>query len=483
MFETVAIPVWVLWVAGLLALVGALDRILIPSVRWYLRRRLNRAIARLNDRLQLKIQPFKLTQRRVMIDRLAHDPAVVEAALAHAQGEDIPYPVAADMAKKYAREIVPSFSAYAYFGLAIRLARWLSTALYRVRLGQVDEKALSAIDPGATVVFVMNHRSNMDYVLVTYLAATRSALSYAVGEWARVWPLKQLIRTMGAYFIRRRSRNGLYRRVLARYVQMATEAGVTQAIFPEGGLSRDGFLKPAKLGLLNYIVSEFDLETSRDVVFVPVGLNYDRVLEDRVLLAAHQGQPMSKWGQFTTGARFVGKHIWLRVTGRIHRFGYASVSFGRPMSLRAFAQDRTTQSHERMTAELGRALMAEVGRVVPVLPVSLIARVLTRDDPPVQRGDIRAAVEAELEELTRLGAHTHMPRKSLDYAVETGLRMLVLRRALTVEGTGEAACYRLDPAQRALLTYYANGIAHLNAPRGPTRRVPNAGQSADPGAP
>lgn len=47
------------------------------------------------------------------------------------------------------------------------------------------------------MVFVINHRSNMDYILVTYLVAERSALSYAVGEWARVWPLKQLVRAMG----------------------------------------------------------------------------------------------------------------------------------------------------------------------------------------------------------------------------------------------------------------------------------------------
>ncbi|HAW48906.1 MAG TPA: glycerol-3-phosphate acyltransferase, partial [Roseovarius sp.] len=97
-----------------------------------------------------------------------------------------------------AREIVPSFSASLYFGFAIRAARVLSRTLYRVRLGNFDEK-LGGIDREATVVFVMNHRSNMDYVLVTWLAADRSALSYAVGEWARVWPLSRMIRAMGAY--------------------------------------------------------------------------------------------------------------------------------------------------------------------------------------------------------------------------------------------------------------------------------------------
>ena len=80
----------------------------------------------------------------------------------------------------------------------------------------------------------------MDYVLVAYLAASRSALSYAVGEWARIWPLQTLIRSLGAYFVRRRSGDPLYRRVLARYVQAATTGGVVQAVYPEGNLSRGG---------------------------------------------------------------------------------------------------------------------------------------------------------------------------------------------------------------------------------------------------
>ena len=55
--------------------------------------------------------------------------------------------VAFEQARRYAREIVPSFSAFAYFGFAIRIARFLSNSLYRVRLGHVDDVALREIDP------------------------------------------------------------------------------------------------------------------------------------------------------------------------------------------------------------------------------------------------------------------------------------------------------------------------------------------------
>ena len=155
-----------------------------------------------------------------------------------------------------------------------------------MRIGAFDEAALYQVPDDASVVFVINHRSNMDYVLVTYLVSENSALSYAVGEWAQVWGLRSLIRAMGGYFVRRDSSNPLYRKVLARYVHMATASGVAQAVFPEGGLTRDGSLRPPKLGILSYAVSGFDPQGPRDIVFVPVGLNYDRVLEDRVQVAA-----------------------------------------------------------------------------------------------------------------------------------------------------------------------------------------------------
>ena len=83
----------------------------------------------------------------------------------------VPREAAMDMAPRYAREIVPSFNAYAYFRIATRLSRHLSQLLYRVRLGYPDAIALREVDPDASVVFVINHRSNMDYVLVTYVAA------------------------------------------------------------------------------------------------------------------------------------------------------------------------------------------------------------------------------------------------------------------------------------------------------------------------
>ncbi len=452
----IEIPVWLAVLAGIFAVVAVLDKLLLPSVRWFFRKRFDRAVARLNTRLQLQIQPFKLTRRRVLIDRLSHDPVIMQAVVEESGESGEPVEVVAQRAERYAREIVPHFSAFAYFGFAARAARWVSQSLYRVRLGLLDEKAMAAVDPDSTVVFVINHRSNMDYVLVTYLASERSALSYAVGEWARVWPLQGFIRSMGAYFIRRKSRNALYRCVLARYVQMATEGGVAQAIFPEGGLSRNGRLGEAKLGLLSYIVKGFNPEGARDVVFVPVGLNYDRVLEDRVLLAARDAEGKK---QFSSGPlsvfKFIGHQLWLRVRGKYHRFGYACVSFGKPVSLKGFLAANGGEL-EAQIAELGNALMDDISKVVPVLPVSLIASIMLEAGSLSKIG-IKGAAHERLKDYAARGIYSHIPREDEDYAVDVGLRMLEMRHILIEED----GAYVVNEQNRDVLEYYANAIVHL----------------------
>ena len=64
----------------LLAAWAALDRLLLPGVRWFLRSRANRVLEEVRSRFQIEIRPFQLTRRRVVIDRLVYDPAVIAAA-------------------------------------------------------------------------------------------------------------------------------------------------------------------------------------------------------------------------------------------------------------------------------------------------------------------------------------------------------------------------------------------------------------------
>jgi glycerol-3-phosphate O-acyltransferase len=340
------------------------------------------------------------------------------------------------------------------------------------------------VPPDSAVVFVINHRSNMDYVLVTYLVSESSALSYAVGEWARVWALQSLIRAMGGYFVRRDSSNALYRKVLARYVHMATTSGVAQAVFPEGGLTRDGALRPPKLGLLSYMVSGFDPNGPRDIVFVPVGINYDRVLEDRVLTAA-ASTPKGERPRFAFNplvlSGWLGKSVWQRMRGTWHRYGYACVSFGAPMSLRAYAGARGIDFRALPEAErfaeierLGQSLMEAVGRVVPALPVSLVATAIqAATTNGLSSLELKGSVFELMRRLQAQGAHVHVPRRDQEYAVDVGLRMLLMRRIVVEEG----GAYRANPEEGALLAFYANAIAHL-LPPGASAPAPSRREAA-----
>ncbi|MEO0862843.1 MAG: 1-acyl-sn-glycerol-3-phosphate acyltransferase [Pseudomonadota bacterium] len=447
MTSTIELPIWALVVLLLFAAVTFASHFLFPSVRWFFRKRAERLVAKLNDRLTRPIEPFKIARRVDTINRLTHDPAVAQAIQDHARDQGIPEQVAFETARRYAREIVPGFSATLYFSVATRMARWLSKSLYRVRVTG-EAEALSQVDPDTTVIFVLNHRSNMDYVLVTWLAARQTALAYAVGEWARRWPLRPLIRAMGGYFVRRQDLNPLYRKVLARYVQIATRNGVTQAVFPEGRLSRTGDLHPPKLGILSYVVGEHDPGTGRNVAFIPVAVNYERVLEDRVLIAA--GTKGSKafrlrwWMIFF----YLVNHLKLRLTGRFTRFGYAAVSFGAPVSLNEFAIGQKGD----ITSDLAETLMARIAQALPILPVPLVCDALARGARDV--AVIASHIETRAATLRSEGFPLYHQAREARQTALIALRMLESRTLLRLNGE-QIVC---KPESDVIFDYYARTL-------------------------
>jgi glycerol-3-phosphate O-acyltransferase len=467
---SITVPLWLALAIGLLAALALLDRLLMPSARWFIRSRADKVLDEVGRRLKIHIRPFQQVSRRALIDRLIFDEKVQQATLAFAAAHGMPRELALAQVKRYAREIVPAFNAYVYFRVGYWIGKKLSQSLYRVRIGYSDDAGLNAIPDNATVVFVMNHRSNMDYIIASYLAAERAALSYAVGEWAQVWGLQQLIRAMGAYFVRRNSKDELYRRVLERYIAMATEAGVTQAVYPEGGLTRDGKMREPKFGVLDYMLRGYHTHGERDLVFVPLGLNYDRTLEDRtqVLSADAQAVRPGRARVLLNTFTFMARQAWLMLRSRWYRLGYACVNFGAPVSVRGWAAARgidierlSKEERQAEVATLGRHLMEQVGRLIPVLPVPLVATVLLRSrDRALSALDLKASVSELVRDLEGRGARLYVPRSDWDYAVSAGLRMLTLRH-LVDEREG---MYTARPSEEPLLRYYANSIEHLVAP-------------------
>jgi glycerol-3-phosphate O-acyltransferase len=466
MSSQITLSIWLFLVLLVIGVWAILDRILIPSTRWFLRRRINRVIDEISTRLDIQIKPFQLTKRQVLIDRLVYDARVVEAVQEKAKEQNCPREVVQAEVISYAKEIVPSFNAYLYFRLGYWLAKKVARMLYRVRIGLADNQQFENIDPNSTVVFVMNHRSNMDYILVAFLAAEKTALSYAVGEWARIWPLQTLIRALGAYFVRRKSGNPLYRRVLERYIAMATKEGVCQAVFPEGGLSRDGRLQKPKLGVLDYMLRNYETDNDPDIVFIPVGINYDRSLEDRSLLRAldPHAEKRSKWFAIKTTIRFIWRSVILMILSRWQRFGYACVNFGPSISMRKYARKRgldfSRMIREHRFNEMEKfadQLMADIEHVIPILPVALVATVMSASNKDgLSAFEVETRVNELIEGLIAQDAPVYISSRNRVETVLNALNMLKLRK-LVVETDG---IYRATPGEDEILIYYANSIAH-----------------------
>jgi len=469
MESSITLPFWIFVLLVLTAVLLILDRILLPGFRWYLRRRVNRVIEEVNTRLDIEIRPFQLTRRQALIDQLVFDDRVTEAIKEYAREHAMPKEVVQAKVLRYANEIAPSFNAYVYFRFGYWLAKSIGRMLYRVRVGFYDDEGLKKISPDASVVFVMNHRSNLDYILVSFLVAEKTALSYAVGEWARIWPLQTLVKSMGAFFVRRNSRNALYRRVLERYVNLATRAGVCQAVFLEGGLTRDGKLREPKQGFLDYMLRDYHADIDRDVVFVPVGINYDRVIEDMTLVRKLDpaAGKRSFWFVLKTTGRFFVKTLFMNRDKRWLRFGYASVNFGNPISMRRYSEknnfDLSQMDQARryeQVQRLSHRLMQEIANVIPVLPVAMMSEiVLEHQSEWLSELDLKAAASIRITQLQEKGAPIDMAPNALEGVLSAALVMLEGRGFIEIEEN----LLRAKPESLDILKYYANSISHWYA--------------------
>jgi len=467
--ETITLPYWLFVILLVFAAIMVLDRILLPGMRWYLKRRVNRVIDEINTRLDIEIRPIQFTRRQALIDQLVFDEKVIETIRSYARDRDMPQAVAQEKARKYAAEIVPAFNAYIYFRIGYWLAKKLARLVYRVRVGFYDNDRIRKIDTNSSVVFVMNHRSNMDYVLVSFLVAERTTLSYAVGEWARIWPLQMLIKAMGAFFVRRNSHNPLYRKVLERYINISTRAGVCQAVFLEGGLTKDGTLREPRLGFLDYMLRDYHPHSDKDIVLIPVGINYDRVIEDRSLVRRldSSAQKRSAWFVIKTTAGFVFKNALLSRKNRWRRFGYASVNFGEPISAKQYCETNhvdfsVLETEERFmrVASLAGSVMDNIARVVPVLPVALMSEVLLKNKASWKSElELKTYGSERIVQLQSAGAPIDISSSAVESVLGSALA------ALTGRGLVEEKdnLFRLKESETEIISYYANSIAHWPA--------------------
>ncbi len=479
---------WILAVLGTIALLGLFLVLFVLlandarlKLRRFVRRRLSKEQRRVVDKFSVRTQPFKLEKKRTVRERLLADPQLLQDLEAYAEREGEALETVLERVVDYADEIIPFFNVVSYYRVGYTVAAIAMRAMYRVDVDDEEVARTRAFldesdEAGRAVVFVMNHRSNADFVLVAYVLARAIALSYAVGEWARVWPLEWLFKSFGSYFVRRGCRDPAYHLTLRRYLQIITEEGVTQGIFIEGGLSRDGLLRPAKNGLLDSLSTLPERGGApKEVWFVPVGINYDRVVEDEVLTSKLEdsGGLGSGWAYYARAMSRIGRYFFTNipryVMRRVRRFGYAAVRIGKPVPMTELFDGPIaqlvpmTREERKPSVQLAAdRLLNRIAEVVPVTPVALVAASILffgedeGEDFHVTETELRARMQRLTEQLSALGAPVLGVKRGLDWQQRVGLTILVTRGHL--RRAGDVIATRA--ATRHLVRYYANGVRH-----------------------
>jgi glycerol-3-phosphate O-acyltransferase len=426
-----------------------------------------RSLRELRRAFPARIDRFKRASKGRVRATLLADPEIAAALRAHVASTGETEDLAWRRVNDYLDEIVPSFSLFVYYRLGYGLARLLLPLLYKVSVGYEAREALSQMPREAVVVYLMNHRSNVDYVVAAYVLSGKVAVSYAVGEWARVWPLEELFKRFGSYFVRRGYPEPLYHKVLERYVQLITKNGVTQGIFLEGGLSRDGRFRPPKLGLFDDIArAKLDAAFTRPIYLVPVAINYDRVLEDRSLLREQLSPEarLSRREQVREVVSYLSKVSLRFLLRRARRYGRACVNFGAPVCLDEWLARNpgvlALPRAERLPRLQGLAddVMARIAAVMPVTPVPLAsAALLQHPGERITRGHWESLVSDLRFVLRGAGAPIVGDERSSGEILDRALVMFTLRRVVWPDGDA----FRIDHGQDPLLRYYANSIAHF----------------------
>jgi glycerol-3-phosphate O-acyltransferase len=316
------------------------------------------------------------------------------------------------------------------------------------------------------LVLVPSHRSYFDFLILSWLFYRNHLVPphIAARENMGFGPFGFLFRRAGAFFLRRSFDDPLYKEVFRRYIAYLVKEGFTQEFFIEGGRSRTGKTLVPRLGMLSWDVEAFLAGTRRDLFFVPIAINYERLVEEGAMVDELEGG--EKVNESTLGLLRARKYLR-------RRFGSVFLNFGEPISLAdAMGSDRAlfaaSDSPEveiakrRFIEGLGNRIVerinwATVANATSVAASALLgapARGLFRHELVVRMQEI-----VELLRLQDVRLTPALERDRNDFRESTAF---LLRADLihTVQDPRGEVLY-FEEARRRALDFYRNGILHF----------------------
>ncbi|HTO68801.1 MAG TPA: 1-acyl-sn-glycerol-3-phosphate acyltransferase [Myxococcota bacterium] len=413
------------------------------------------------------VKALSLAQRQVFGDRYKVPRLLVEQIVAEPSFRDRVAATGATLgltrdeslqrAERALRELGTSHNLFA-MEIFRRFTRWLYTLAYEPEIdvdpGELDK--LRELGRRSPLVFVPSHKSNFDHVALYSLLASSGfpPPHTAAGNNMAFFPMNRILPGTGAYFLRRSFQDDpIYKEALRAFINTLVQHRFHQEFFIEGGRSRSGKLLPPRYGILNYVVDGARRHDIGEVLFVPVAIAYDQILE----LAEYVRQNLGDEKEAESFVFLLGQIRAARAAklGRIH------MRFAEPISLREYL-DRT--GDEKLVVEkLAFRISNGINAVTPLTPASVACSVLVgAGKRALSQTDFETQVARLLDYARERGiGSTAEVAAGAQAVVETASRALSATGVLERYDGGVEPVYYVGPTGRHAASYYRNTAIHF----------------------
>ncbi|KFM60573.1 hypothetical protein X975_18081, partial [Stegodyphus mimosarum] len=211
-----------------------------------------------------------------------------------------------------------------------------------IHKGQI-EILKSVSQENIPVIYLPVHRSNFDYMLISFILYRNSLKIPLVAADEKLYiPFwRYLMKFLGVFFVRKHldcdqnETDYVYKAVLKSYITESLKSGQNLEFFTEGDLSISGKPRLPEVGLLSIVVDSLLTGSIEDVYISPVSISYEKIIE-RNFVRELLGHPKDKESFFS-----VLHSIWKM----LHlNFGNVRVNFGQPYSLKEFLSSSKPKS-------------------------------------------------------------------------------------------------------------------------------------------
>lgn len=430
-------------------------------------RKLSRVLRKHFHRIRESVIGPDLSTRRLLVDQVLAAEPVKEAIADQARRDNSRPEEAWKKAHAYAWEIAADYSNPVVRSASFLLSHVWNRIYAGVLVHHLDKFKDAA--PGHEIVYVPSHRSHMDYLLLSYLLYERGIVPPHIfaGINLNLPVVGTLLRKGGAFFARRSFRgNPLYSAVFTEYMAQLVAGGYSIEYFVEGGRSRTGRLLPPKGGVISMTVRAYLRQPRKPVLFQPVYIGYEKLMEGKSYLDELSGRPKQKesiWGL-----------LWSIPKVLRSNFGQVVVNFGEPIELtdmlarhapewdgKPLPEDDKPRWLSDTVDALATTINTRVNAAADVNPINLLAlALLSTPKHAMAEADLIAQIElsktllARLPYSDRVTVTPHSPERIIAH----GLDINVLRRISHPLGD---VLDVVDEDTAVLLSYYRNNVLHL----------------------